>query len=108
MSESQKNRYKSHDINTLETIQKKEDHLLKNKEYCIMPLDEIYFFTLSDRDTNNTRIGIILMDVAISKYNANTDDYIKEFFEKIIITRAEELQSHLNDLINKLKENLDD
>lgn len=105
-SEYQDNRYKSHDIDTLECIKKKVDHLLKDKEYYIIPLDEIYFFTLSNHDTNNTRIGIILMDIAISKYNANTDEYIKEYFEKIIIAHAEELQSHLNNLINKLKENI--
>ena len=52
------------------------------------------------------RINIILMDMAISEYNANTNEYIKEYFEKIIIAHAEELQSHLNNLINKLKEDI--
>lgn len=106
MNEFKKNKYKNDDINTLEYIKKRVDRILKDKDYRIIPLDGIYFFTLPSHNNNTIRINIILIDIAISKYNANTNEYIKEYFEKIIIAHAEELQSHLNNLINKLKEDI--
>lgn len=103
MNEFKKNKYKNDDINTLEYIKKRVDRILKDKDYCTISLVGIYFFTLPSHNNNTIRINIILIDMAISKYNANTNEYIKEYFEKIIIAHAEELQSHLNNLINELK-----
>ncbi|MBF1115494.1 MAG: hypothetical protein HXL60_07555 [Solobacterium sp.] len=104
MNESKKNKYKNDDINTLEYIKKQVDRILKDKDYYIIPLDGIYFFTLSVQDHNNIKFGITFINIAVSKYNSNSNEYIKEYIEKIIIDHTEKMQSHINDLIDKLKE----
>lgn len=63
MNEFKKNKYKNDDINTLEYIKKRVDRILKDKDYCIISLVGIYFFTLSSHNSNTIRINIILMDI---------------------------------------------
>lgn len=99
------NKYKNHDINTLEYIKKQVDHILKDKDYSIISLDDIYFFTLSVQDHNNIKFGITFINIAVSKYNCNTNEHIKEYIEKIIIDHTEKMKSHINDLIDKLEGN---
>ena len=105
MSESKKNMYKSHDINTLEYIRKLVNRIVEDKDFKIIPLNGVYFFTLANQDSNNIRMHIMLLNMNMSKYDLIIDEHIKEHFEKITIAHAEELQSHLDNLINELKEN---
>ena len=56
MNEFKKNKYKNDDVNTLEYIKKRVNRILKDKDYCIIPLDGIYFFTLPHHN-NNTKGG---------------------------------------------------